>query len=142
MIQTPTKVRWRTKGFLRRLLVSYFLIPLVPPILLLLRTRGFGHMALADWVGIVALYYALGFAAIILLGTPLLVGYIRLGWTGFLSFMAGGGICAAATTYVALHGNWNLGLIQVFTVAGIISGGLFRLILFGVSRHPYTDTDS
>ena len=140
MIQAPTKVHWRTKGFLRRLLASYFLIPLVPPILLLSRTRGFGHTAPGDWAGIVALYFVLGFAAMILLGTPLLACYIRLGWTGFLSFMAGGGICAALTTYLALRGDQNLGLIQIFTVAGIISGGLFRLILFGLSRHPYADS--
>ena len=39
-----------------RLLLSFLLVPLVPPVLILLSTRGAGRMAPADWLGIVLIY--------------------------------------------------------------------------------------
>jgi len=126
--------RLQSKDFFLRLLVSYFLIPLIPPALLLLRTPGVSRMAFGDWLGIVLIYAAFGLAVMLVLGTPLLFCYSRLGWTGFLPFMAGGGVCAGITSYAVLRGGRNTGLIGFFAVAGILSGLFFRLILFGL-RH-------
>jgi hypothetical protein len=40
--------------------------------------------ALSDWVGVVLIYWPFGFAAMVALGTPMLLLFQRLGWTGFL----------------------------------------------------------
>jgi hypothetical protein len=124
---------WQSEGFIVRLLISYFVIPLIPPVLLLLSNRGFG-MPVRDWLGIVLIYGVFGFAAMLLLGTPLLFCYLRLGWAGFLPFMAGGGVCAAITTYAVQRGGHNLGLAGFFAIAGAVSGLFFRMMLFGLRR--------
>jgi hypothetical protein len=125
---------WQRKGFLLRVLLSYVVIPVIPPVLLLARTRGSSHIAFGDWLGILLLYSVFGFAAMVVLGTPLLFFYLRLGWTGFLAFMAGGGLCAAITSYAVLRGQRDLSLVEFFAIAGIIAGLLFRVILFGIRR--------
>ncbi len=91
-------------------------------------------MGLGNWLGIVLIYGVFGFAAMLALGTPLLFCYLRLGWTGFLPFMAGGGVCAGITSWALLRRSHDLGMVEFFTVTGIISGLLFRVILFGIQR--------
>ena len=132
------KLNWRSKSFLVRLLVSYALIPFIPPFLMLSRMPGVVHISFGDWLGIVVLYGVFGLGAMLALGTPLLFCYLRLGWTGFLPFMAGGGACAGITSYAFLRGGREVSLIEFLIVAGIISGALFRAILFGLWRHPST----
>lgn len=112
-------------------MVAYLLLPFVPPILLLSRSWPSTHLTFVDSIGIVLLYAVFGFAALLFLGTPLLFLYLRLGWTGFLPFMAGGGICAAVTSYAVLRNGRNGPLIEFLTIAGIVCGLLLRLILFG-----------
>jgi hypothetical protein len=89
-------------------------------------------MPVGDWLGIFLLYGGFGLAAMIVLGTPLLFCYLRLGWTGFLPFMAGGGVCAGITSYAILRGDPNLRSVELFTITGIVSGMFFRMILFGL----------
>jgi hypothetical protein len=119
-----------------RLLLSLLLVPLVPPGLLLLSMRGTGRMTFGDWMGIGLLYGAFGLAALLALGMPLLIVWLRLGWTGFLPFMAGGGLCAGVTSYAVLRGVRDPGMVGFFTVTGIVSGLVFRLLLFGTRRNP------
>lgn len=126
-----TRFRW-TKAFYWRLLASYFVIPLIPPALLLLSMRG----AFSDWLGIVYIYGIFGVAAMVALGTPLLLCYLRVGWTGFLPFLAGGGLCAGITAYTLLNTSRDLRLMGFFTFTGIIAGLLFRVILFGFHPQP------
>lgn len=115
-------------------MAACMLLPFVPPILLLLRSWPFAHLAFADAIGIVLLYAAFGFAALLFFGTPLLLLYLRLGWTGFPPFMVGGGVCAAVTSCAALRSVHNWPLVEFFTIAGIVCGLLFRLIVFGFRR--------
>lgn len=122
---------WKDKNAVRRLVVAYLVLPFVPPILLLLRSWPSTPLAFGDAIGIVLLYAAFGFAALLFLGAPLLLLYLRLGWTGFLPFMLAGGVCAAVTSYAVLRGVRNWPLVEFFIVAGIVCGLLFRLILFG-----------
>ena len=67
MGQTLDRVNWRTKDFLFRLLVSYVLIPLVPPVFMLLRAAEVTRIPLGDWFGIVLIYAAFGFGAMLVL---------------------------------------------------------------------------
>jgi hypothetical protein len=127
--------RWRRDGFLARLLASYFVIPIVPPVLLLLMTHGSSQMPLNLWLGEIGLYGIFGFAAMVALGTPLLLLFMRLDWTGFVPFMAGGGFCAGVTSYMVLRTGHDQNMVAIFTLFGIISGALFRLILFGLRPH-------
>ena len=94
-------------------------------------------MALGDWLGIVVIYGALGFAALFGLGTPLLFCYLRLGWTGFIAFMAGGGLCAGVTAYALSGQQKGLSEAALFTISGVISGLFFRIILFGFGQHSF-----
>ncbi len=113
------------------------LVPLIPPVLLVLMTarRGGWVIAFGDWPGIVFLGI-FGFAAMIALGTPLLFCYLRLGWTGFVPFMAGGGICAGITSYAVLHRGPNTAIgVEYFIIPGIVAGAFFRMILFGFQEN-------
>ena len=87
-----------------------------------------------DWMGIVILYYVFGFAAMLVLGTPLLFFYLKLGWTNFLAFIVGGGLCAAITSYAMTPTPQDLGLVLFFTFTGLVSGFVFRLTLFGFQQ--------
>ena len=104
------------------------MVPSVPPAFLLLSARGHGH---SDWFGLFLLYGLFGLAAMLVLGTPLLFCYLRLGWTGFLSFMAAGGFCAGLTAYAMGGSKQDLEMVAFFATTGIISGSVFRIILFG-----------
>ncbi|HEY1213950.1 MAG TPA: hypothetical protein VGE93_10005 [Bryobacteraceae bacterium] len=97
-------------------------------------------MATDDWFGIVLLYGVFGPAAMLVLGTPLLALYLWFGLTDLLSFMAGGGVCAGITVYAMSRRNPDLGMLYLFTALGIISGAVFRLILFG--GQPYSRSTS
>jgi len=126
---------------MRRLLLAYVSIPFVPPFLLLFWSWPHSHLALADSAGIVLLYAVFGFASLLILGTPLLFCYFRLGWTGFVPFMAAGGFCAGLTSYLVLKGSRNFPLIEFFGIAGVLAGFFFRLILFGIRRN-FPEQDS
>jgi hypothetical protein len=84
MPELETISAWRRQGLLLRLLVSYFVIPAVPPVLMLATMRGWGHMGFGDWMGIVLLYGIFGFAAMVALGTPLLLCFLDS--VGLVSF--------------------------------------------------------
>jgi hypothetical protein len=96
-------------------------------------------MSSGDWLGIFLLYGVFGFAAMLVLGIPLLFCFLRFGWTGFIPFMLAGGALAWLTSFAVLGGGHNLPLVELFGLAGILSGFCFRLILFGF-RHPTTAT--
>jgi len=92
-------------------------------------------MASNDRLAFVCIYGLFGLATMIGLGAPLLLLYLRLGWTGFVPFLAGGGLCAGITAY-ALRGPSNgWGQVLFFAGTGILAGVLFRLILFGLKPH-------
>jgi hypothetical protein len=130
MPELQTIPAWRRQGFLLRLLVSYFVIPAVPPVVMLVTMQGSGRMGFGDWMGIVLLYGIFGFAAMVALGTPLLLCFLRLGWTGFVPFITGGGLCAGTTSYAVLRGG-HWGEVELFTITGLVSGLFFQMILFG-----------
>jgi len=133
----PANLTWKSGEFLLRLLASYLLVPLVPGILLQLIENGSPRITVDDRLATVLFYGVFGFAAMLALGTPLLVLYLWLGWTNFLSFMAGGGLCAGLTVYAMGRGHAPLPLAGLFATFGIISGAVFRLILFGAQTyHP------
>jgi hypothetical protein len=135
----PAHLTWKNGTFLLRLLASYLLVPIVPPVLLQLIARGGPPLTALDWVATILLYGVFGLAAMLVLGTPLLALYLWFGLTDLLSFMAGGGVCAGITVYATSRRSPDLGILYLFTALGIISGAAFRLILFGgqpYSRNP------
>jgi len=90
-----------SKGLFGRLILSYFVVPFISSVLLLIKSFD-RRTGIADWLGLVLLFGIFGLAAMLILGTPLVFCYLRLGWTGFLPFLLGGGICAAITARVFL----------------------------------------
>lgn len=126
--KAPTRLV-RSRSFLLRVLLGYLLIPLIPPTLLLLATRGEPS---SDWQGVILIYGVFGLAAMLVLGSPLLFVFLRMGWTGFVHFMSGAALCAFITSYAVLHGRHDQPMIAFFTITGVISGFCFRIILFGL----------
>jgi hypothetical protein len=135
----PAHLTWKNGTFLLRLLASYLLVPIIPPVLVLITMYGKSRMAIGGWFGIVLLYGVFGLAAMLVLGTPLLAVYLWFGLTDLLSFMAGG-VCAGITVYAMSRRNPDLGMLYLFAALGIISGAVFRFILFG--GQPYSRTPS
>jgi hypothetical protein len=131
MRSVPASLTWKNGTFLLRLLASYLLVPIVPPVLMLMTIFGTRGMATGDWFGIILLYGAFGLAAMLALGTPLLAVYLWLGLTDLISFMAGGGVCAGITAYAMTGRSHDSAMVYLFTILGTISGAIFRLILFG-----------
>lgn len=129
--KAPRRVLW-SKKLVRRLLLSYALVPFIPPVLLL--GRAVWHMNPGDSLGILILYWIFGLGAMAVFGTPLLFVYLRLGWTGFLPFLAGGGGCAAITAAL-LSGPHGKGMIETFGALGAVSGIFFRVLLFGIRKN-------
>jgi hypothetical protein len=130
MARPPTRISSLGRGFFLRLLLGYCVIPLIPPLLLLFSLRADPRSG-GEWQGAILIYGLFGLAAMVVLGSPLLFCFIRLGWTGFAAFTAGGGICAGITSYAVLRGSHNLPMIAFFGATGVISGLCFRMILFG-----------
>jgi hypothetical protein len=128
---TNKRSPWQSSRFYSRLLLSYCLVPLVPGLYLMLSNHRVFALPLELWASSIVIYGIFGLAAVVVLGTPLLFLFIRLGWTGLFPFMAAGGACAAATSYAVLSGGHDLGMVYIFTKAGMVAGLLFRLILFG-----------
>jgi hypothetical protein len=120
---------------LYRILLAYLLVPLVPPVGMLSLARAW-RMSFGDWLGILLLYQVFGLIALIVLGTPLLLIYKRLGWTGWGAFMLGGGACAALTSGIMLSGARNRSLIALLTTLGMVAGLVFRVVLYGPNRIP------
>jgi hypothetical protein len=131
MTRTRSSFRW-TKSFFLRLLASYIVIPLVPGSLLALGTRGAGGY----WLAFVYIYGIFGLAAMVVLGTPLLFVYLRLGWTGFVPFMAAGGACAGITAFALGPPRGGTQGVIFFAITGLIAGLFFRVTLFGFRRQP------
>jgi hypothetical protein len=118
-------------GFNPRTVVGYLLTPLVPPMILL---AGAQKLPFWDAAGIIVLYWVFGFASIVVLGTPLLLLYRRLGWTGYVSFSIGGGVCAAITSSLVMRGMDGAGIIAMWAFTGAASGLVLRMTLFGFRR--------
>jgi hypothetical protein len=116
-------------------LLGYLLIPLIPPMLLMLATRG-GPNLLSDRLGVILIYGVFGLAAMLVLGLPLLFVFLRMGWNGFVHFMSGAALCAFITSYAVLHGHHDQPMIAFFTITGLIAGFCFRIILFGFDPVP------
>jgi hypothetical protein len=100
-----------------RYAASYLSVPFIPPVLMLLSGGAFHHMPLGDWAGYLLIYWPFGFAAMIALGTPMLLLFQRLGWTGLIPFMAGAGACAGIVTYFVMPAGTVL-----FALMGAVSG--------------------
>jgi len=130
--KAPTRLL-PSRSFLLRLLLGYLLIPPIPPILLLLAERGASN---SEWQGVILIYGVFGLAAMLVLGSPLLFVFLRMGWTGFVHFMSGAALCAFITSFAMLRGQHNQPIIAFFTITGVISGLCFRIILFGFDPVP------
>jgi hypothetical protein len=137
--QPQSSWSWKNKRLLRRLAVGYVFVPLSAPTMMVLlsivNTRG---MSFGDWAGIVLLYTIFGFAAMVVLGTPLLLLYSRLNWTGFFAFVAGGAVCAVVTDLLVMRGEIT-DQLPFFAMFGVVEGFAFRLILSGVRLRPRLD---
>ena len=120
---------------LRRVILAYLVVPLVPPVLMLVWS-GAWRMRFGDWLGILLLYEVIGLLAMIVLGVPLLLLYKWRGWTGWGAFMLAGGACAALTSAMFLFTSRNLAQVPFFTTLGIVAGVVFRLVLYGASSSP------
>ncbi len=130
---------WDSKGrwFPARVALAYLIAAFTAPLLLALwMMRGTRLMTFGDWAGIVLLYAAFSLAAMVVLGTPLLVLFSRLRWSGFAAFMTGGVACAASTYLVAARGQAQRGQFVLFTAFGVVEGFVLRWILFGLARSP------
>jgi hypothetical protein len=128
------------RTFLPRLLLSYCLVPLIGTLSLLAITSVVTPKPLGDWQGFIA-FNAIIFtlAAMVVLGTPLLVFYRWRGWTSFLSFAVGGGLCATITCLVLLRPGIHPRIVAPFTAAGVCAGAAFRLILFGARQYSASE---
>ena len=93
---------------------------------------GAWRLPLGDSLGILLLYEVIGAVAMIILGTPLFWIYKKLGWTGWVPFMLGGGICATVTSALFLFTSHQFSQVPFFTVLGIGCGFVFRLVLYGI----------
>ena len=137
---------WESRGrrFLLRLVLAYLIVPATAPVLLSLLMMGLSLlmmgrtrlMAFSDWAGIVLLYATFCFAAMVVLGIPLLILYARLHWSGFFAFVAGGALSAAATYALVVRGHMKPDQLVIFTLYGVVEGLALRLILFGVALRP------
>jgi len=123
-----------SKGLFGRLILSYFVVPFATaaPALIVVKfvDRRIGIADLFWWVVPLGIF---GFGTMVVLGTPFLFCYFRLGWTGFWPFVLGGGICAAITARIFLQGDPVL-LLLYFALQGMVAGAAFRAILFGFRR--------
>jgi hypothetical protein len=118
------------RAFWLRLLASYIVVPFVPALLICPPLGVPKLLPVTYWMGIVAIYAIFGFAAMVILGTPLLCLYLKYGWTGFTPFMIGAGACAGLTAGIVSRAR-EPGLTVLITAFGVIAGICFRLILFG-----------
>lgn len=138
--------RWRSGKFWLRLAVAYAVVPWTAPILIVLFiVLGGQHLAFGDWFGMVALYSIFSFAAMLILGVPLLFLYSRLNFAGFLPFVIGGGCCALATYALMAPTQVQVDQYVIFTVFGLGEGFILRVILFGFAtpsqeEHPVNQT--
>jgi hypothetical protein len=139
-MQPPhTMWRWKERRLILRLGLAFILVPFSAPTLMaILMLRDARAMSLGDWAGIVSLYTIFAFAAMVVLGTPLLLLYSRLNWTGFFAFVAGGAVCAVVTDVLVMQGRMTSQL-AFFVMFGVVEGLVFRLILFGVRLRPRLD---
>jgi hypothetical protein len=110
--------------FMLRLALAYLVVPWSGPALSLLVMHG--------GAGVMPIYALFSFAAMVLPGLPLLYLYARLGWTGFVPFIAGGALCAAATYALVMRGTpSDPAMFVFFTLFGVVEGAALRLILYG-----------
>ncbi len=94
-------------------------------------------MRLLDALAMMLLYGAFSLAAMVVLGIPALFIYAKLRWTGFVAFMAGGAVCAAATYAFAVRRQMRADHLTLFTTFGVVEGLFLRLLLFGARAAPY-----
>jgi hypothetical protein len=135
----PPRSFWDWKGarFLLRVTGAYLVVPLTAPVFFFFPQVLFGQrLAFIDFAGIIFLYALFGFAAMVVLGIPLLFFYSRRGWTGLFAFIAGGAVCAAATYIAVVRAGIRPDQFALFTAFGVVEGLALRLILFGARGHP------
>jgi hypothetical protein len=141
MQRAPSFWNWRSKRFLLRLGLAYAVVPASGPLLMMLQVLLSGRrLAFVNWLGILLLYTIFSFAAMVVLGLPLLFLYSRLRWTSFTSFIAGGAVCAALTYSLVTRGEVHAQEFVVFAGIGIVEGLVLRLILFGVNLRSLRGT--
>jgi hypothetical protein len=116
-----------------RLLLAFFVIPLLVPVLLAMGTRhGDGSRSgLNDYLSSLLLVGPVTFAAMVVLGLPLLFVFLRFDLTSLVAFGLGGGVCAVMTGAI-MGGPPHMETLVYYGFHGVIAGVVFRLILFGV----------
>jgi hypothetical protein len=130
---------WDSKGrwFRLRLALAYLIVPLTAPTILVLQImRAPSHPPFSELTFIIELYAVFSFAAMVVLGVPLLFLYARLRWSGFSAFIAGGAACAAATYTLMMWGRVQWDQFVLYTMFGVVEGLVFRMILFGIALRP------
>ena len=118
------------RRLLPRILLAYLLVPPVAPLTLLFAS---GSRWSGSWLSWLALLSIFAFAAMFLLGTPLLYVFLRLRLTGLVPFMAAGAFCAALTDNFMESGPRQYWLLALYAGSGAVAGLAFRFILFGIT---------
>ena len=119
-------LRWRVP-------LALIAVPLFVPAAMTLCIQGSGESLLYRYLTNLMLSGTFTFIAMLVLGLPLLLVYLRLNQRSFLGFALGGGLCATITAF-AVATRTDIGLLIFYGFFGVIAGVLFRLILFGVRR--------
>jgi hypothetical protein len=119
-----------------RLLLALVIIPLlVPAVLALSTTHSDGaRLNLPNYLDSLLPMGTATFAAMVVLGLPLLVIYIRLNQRSVLAFALGGGLCAFITAVTLSGPAPQIATLLHYALAGIVAGVLFRLVLLGGRR--------
>lgn len=127
--------QFRRSALTLRLLIAYVVVPLLVPAIQTLsvadsdgRHLEHFHSRYADSL---VLTGTITFAAMVILGLPLLFIYLHLNLSSFLAFSLGGAACAVIAAAVLL-GSASI-LLLYYGLIGLIAGVAFRLILFGFS---------
>ena len=115
-----------------RLLLALVIIPLLVPAMLTLSTaHGDGsRLNLPNYINSLVVTGTATFAAMVVLGLPLLLIYIRLNHRSVVAFALGGGLCAFITA-AALGGPTQIAMLLYYVLHGVVAGVLFRLVLPG-----------
>lgn len=127
------------RRFFSRLLLAYVAIPLLVPAMLTLsisRNDGGSRLDLHRYITSLPLIGTITFAAMVVLGLPLLLIYFRLKQRSMLAFALGGGLCAVITAAVLSGASQQAIQVLYYGLIGVISGLVFRIILLGARGRP------
>lgn len=123
--------RWRNTWFVLRVGLSCFLVPATVPVTFALHVPDSSPTNWIELLEFLPMAAFFGSPAMIFVGIPLLYIYLRRGWTGFLPFLIGGGVCGIAIFGALLSTPLYPVVLRMYAACGLVGGALFRILLFG-----------